>query len=502
MRTMDAIAAGFALAALGSCSGPEVTFTDLVPIISVNPTELAFGTVGFAEGVSATLPIFISNAGKKDLEVSSISLTGATAPFTLDATELVVAPGEDTQVNLTFVPTGYFDFEARVLIESNDEENKRVVVPVSGKGGDVPLPDIVITPGRTIAFDDVIPYGGLAQELFTIENRGDEVLNVGDITLEDMGAAVFELASTPDNSIIAPGGSASVLVQYGPDDEEGDLSVVHIASDDPDTPDMTVQLVGNGGGPFYEDPVAVINCPDQVPLTGPEYIRLDGSNSYDPGDPEGLEPLRYQWNYLFRPPASDSNPIDPDDAPQADVHVDVAGDWIVSLIVTNAYDAQSEPTTCEFDAIPEDNIHVELQWDTPSADMDLHLVQGGWSLFDVPEDCYYCNTNPDWGVENEDDDDPRLDIDDRAGYGPENINILAPFDGTYDVRVHYWQQNGDEAVAATVHVWVDGVEAFSDSQIMTRNQVWEVGTINWDGANNDFLPGITSPYDAGARGCP
>ena len=492
-----------ALLVAAGCGNNDQRFNDLVPIISVNPTEIAFGKVGHTAGSDAQETLFISNAGASDLEVTALVLVGDDlGAFALDATALTIPRGEEAHVGVTFNPSAVLDYDARVMIESNDKETPRVVVPMSGEGIDEPLPEIVITPGRTIAFDGVVPYADVAQQTFKIENHGDAPLEVYDIVLEDMGAAVFEVQSAPEHSTIAPNGVASVLVQYAPDDEVGDLSVLHIHSNDEEEgPDTTVQLVGNGGGPYYEPPVAIIGCPDQVWLTGDERIWLDGSASHDPGDPDGLHPLTYFWTYQFRPPASDSDPIDPYDQPRAEVHVDVAGTWIVALYVTNIFGAQSAPAICQFEAIPEDNIHVELQWDTPSADMDLHLVQGGWSLFDVPEDCFYCNTNPDWGVEGNDDDDPRLDLDDQAGYGPENINIFAPVDGSYDVRVHYWQENGDGPVQATVHVWVDGVEVFSDSQIMTRNQVWEVGTISWLGAERDFIEGSVAPYPAEDRGC-
>ena len=47
-------------------------------------------------------------------------------------------------------------------------------------------------------------------------------------------------------------------------------------------------------------------------------------------------------------------------------------------------------------------------------------------------------------------------LDDRSGWGPENINIEDPADGDYEIRVHYFEDYGSDATTATVKVWLDG----------------------------------------------
>ena len=141
---------------------------------------------------------------------------------------------------------------------------------------------------------------------------------------------------------------------------------------------------------------------------------------------------------------------------------------------------------------------MELTWDTNNVDLDLHLLQNtSASLFDVPDDCNWCNKNPDWGEAGAS-DDPRLDLDDLAD-GPENINVLSPADGAYPVVVHYFDPIGGPATTATVTVWLDGVEVFRDSQILTRNEVWEVGQVNWPQATFGVYP--VDIQDATRRQC-
>ena len=215
------------------------------------------------------------------------------------------------------------------------------------------------------------------------------------------------------------------------------------------------------------------------------FAHLDGSASYDPS---GFA-LTYKWDVVLRPPASDvSIRLDPDDLPEVDLYVDVAGPWIVQLVVTNEVGAVSTATVCQFDAIPEDDIHVELRWSNSAPDFDLHLAQSGWPWFSSPEDCMWCNKTPDWGVEDVTEDNPRLDIDDRSGYGPENINIELPIDGLYLVGTHFWNDHGTPNDVATVSVWLDGVEVYVGSQAMTQGQMWEVGSIYVSSGVLTWLP--------------
>ncbi|MEQ1506598.1 MAG: hypothetical protein ABMB14_30500, partial [Myxococcota bacterium] len=382
----------------------------------------------------------------------------------------------------------------------NDADHPTVYVPVTGKGADLPYPQIAIRDAderltKTVELE-FVTIGSSDALYFEIGNTGEGPLALGDITLD--GPAEFAiLGFTPSNTTLAPGDWSPMIVTYTPTDEVGDAATVHVPSDDPDEPDTTVTLLGNGGGAF-EFPVAVFDCPPEVPLTGPEWVHFDGSASYDP---QGLGPLFYQWTVTGRPEASDQGvPFDPDFLAESDLYVDVAGPWEVQLVVTSVLGAESEPAVCQFVARPEDDIHVELSWDTSSADLDLHLVEGGSALFDVPGDANYCNKAPDWG-ESGTDDDPRLDIDDRGGFGPENINVLTPAatDETYEVKVHYWQRNGDGPVQATVRVWLEGNEVYTGSKVLDYDQVWDVGTIEWPSVTWFVDPDPV--YAAPTRGC-
>ena len=288
-----------------------------------------------------------------------------------------------------------------------------------------------------------------------------------------------------------------MFVTYAPLREEGDSGTVTLLSNDEENPEVTVLLEGNGGGDF-EYPQAVIDCPGLVELAGPQVIPLDGSASSDPAGGE----LTYEWGILVKPNGVDpARTVDPQGEPTTSLLVDAAGEWEITLVVTNEDGLPSVPAKCVLDAVPADKLHVELLWGGSTSDMDLHLAREGASFYSTPDDVSWCNPNPDWGAAGNADDDPRLDVDDDDGFGPENINIFEPVDGTYNVRVHFFDDGDDGETSANVNVYAYGEQIWSGTRNLERNEVWDVGQINWpDGTFGEI--NVDEVWDAeGAREC-
>ena len=474
---------------LGACTQEGPGIRVLTPELAAAPASVEFGDVAIP--LSSTLPVFLENAGRADLEVTA-AFGGPTDNFVLSGDTFTLAPGEEQVLDITFTPATFKDYTVQLRLDSNDADKPVHWIPVRGAGADLPLPDIAISPSQTI---ESMGVDNLEEDMliFEIVNEGGSTLSIEGVRLE--GGPEFSLFTDPTGEQISPDDPKAVLVQYVPTDQEGDVADLFIASNDPDEPEVMVRLVGNGGGDFGR-PEAVIDCPEEVLITGPENVTFDGSGSTDPNN---FYPLVHQWRVIGRPAASDADiPLDPDNTPQIDLYVDVGGTWELELVVYNIIGTASEPVTCQFGAIPEDALHVELSWDTPTADVDLHLARGGFEFFDEDNDCSWCNENPDWGAGGPT-DDPRLDIDDLGGFGPENINIEDPEDGTYDVRVHFFKENYDEVLTATIRVWLYGTEVWVGQRVMLHNEVWDVGTIDMPSAL--FIPQTVPNYTAPRRDC-
>ncbi|MBN2799107.1 MAG: choice-of-anchor D domain-containing protein [Deltaproteobacteria bacterium] len=455
----------------------------LSPEISVVPEAL-----DFTEQI-ALLPaeqiVSVSNAGLADLEVQA-SLEGSEA-FELLSAQATVPPGRTWELGVRFTAPSYLDYSGTLTLSSNDEETPVVEVPLRGTGVHAPQPDIALEP---LAVDfGVVPQGSFGSAFLIVRNEGDGELHLGSV--QQQGSGAFSLSTDPSGATISAGGEVPVVLSYRPTQDQGDTGALVFPSDDPDEPRVEVLLLGNGGGDLVY-PEAVIDCPGQ--LAPPVWVDLDGSGS---SDPEGNTPLSFQWSLTEQPTGSHSS-LTQDSTETTRFFADAAGSWEAQLVVTNTLGLASAPARCQMLAVPEEALHVELTWDTPAADLDLHLLDAGAEFFERPGDCNYCNQTPHWGATGTD-DDPRLALDDRGGYGPENIKLLDPASGTYRVRVHYFEEHGDEAVVATVRVYLHGALEAEVSKVIHRNQVWDVGEVRWPAAT--FGVETTALWEPGVRSC-
>ena len=136
---------------------------------------------------------------------------------------------------------------------------------------------------------------------------------------------------------------------------------------------------------------------------------------------------------------------------------------------------------------------VQLRWDHPTSDVDVHLLrEGNATHYTSTNDCYYANCKPrngqprlSWGPGGTA-DDPSLDLDDINGFGPELISIDDPeVAQRYLVGVHYYRDapgnngQGRETIA-TISVYVFGELAYENSVLLAQTGAWwEAVVIEW-----------------------
>jgi len=148
-------------------------------------------------------------------------------------------------------------------------------------------------------------------------------------------------------------------------------------------------------------------------------------------------------------------------------------------------------------------IEAELTWDTNDTDLDSHLIAPGgkmatrytWSA----SDCYYDNPNPDWdGSGGSSPGDPSLDQDVITGYGPEYIVLVAPpFDGIYQYKVFYYDDNGHGPSTAMVKIRINDVLVWQGNRTMSYDEVWDCANIDWPSGNITTGPTLT----VASQGC-
>ena len=156
-----------------------------------------------------------------------------------------------------------------------------------------------------------------------------------------------------------------------------------------------------------------------------------------------------------------------------DFFLPLAGDYEVKLKVYDREGTASGDTresVCQFKVVPTSKLHIQLVWDHPSNDQDLHLVYLDKShvICDKGADCYWSNKSPIWFDSDQAGAgaNPRLDIDDTNGMGPENVNIDDPKPGIYRVYVHYFAVSGASSAGAEA-----AGEATPASTLETKNTI-------------------------------
>ncbi len=487
-RPALALAAAFGLAGCG----PDTNVSRIYPDIALAPAALDFGNV--VVGDESTLVLQVANAGDGPLSVSSIlleddSLAGPAGVYTVTPPSLEVPAGESSSVLLTFEPDDYVAYGTNLVLGTNDPQDAIVFVPVDGVGVDGG-PDLEVEPA---ALDfGTVAAGSLATDVFTVRNVGDAPLHI-EPDSQQAGSGAFSLLTDPRGEVLEVGGSFTVLVQYAPTTDLGDQGSLSLASDDPDDPLVDVAFIGNGGG---EDsyPVAIIDAYSRA--TPGEIMILDGTSSYDP---DGNIPLSYSWS-LLESPASSSAVISNTALSAPFMSLDVSGTYVVALQVQNTVGVSSSVTVHTIQVQPEDQLSVELTWNTEDADLDLHLVANdAAAFFDGSDDCCWCNPNPDWGQAGQSSDDPLLATDADADGGPELITFADPPEGEYFARVHYYQDNGAGTTEATLKIFVGGELAGSWSRDLGHNDVWEVAYVRWP--QGYVIEEDGAPFDSPDRYC-
>jgi len=233
--------------------------------------------------------------------------------------------------------------------------------------------------------------------------------------------------------------------------------------------------------PDSEKPIAVCdsNRVQVAPLR--ESADLFGTESYDPN---GLDLIDYRWQLVERPSGSGSTMID-ENSDLRTFTPDLAGDYKFELVVTNEECVQSDPCQLSLQATPLEDVWIELSWSESGDDLDLHLLKNG-GPFESELDCYYGNCisdlgDLDWGNRGLLDDNPRLDLDDIDGFGPENINIQEPTSGDYTIVIHdYPGSEYHGANTALVRVHLAGELVFERSIVVTGEDTQtEVAKILW-----------------------
>ncbi len=557
----DDIAVGGNIVSLDTNVGDvdlPIQISDTGAEIRVSPRSINFGRV--RKGDEEYREVTVSNAGEAVLNIQQITVSGS-----FDFSPLIEIEGQDRDprqqlpedpdqdgipglspphknrsevkhfiIKLKYAPPEEGPDAGKLIISSDDPNQPRVEVNIEANSE---TPCLTVTP-RALEFRTSLVNRTDSRPL-SIESCGGQQLDITGIEIQGGSDPAFSVVqeSLPESfpsllPALTPGElppSRQIQIAFSPREQRIYNGTLIIKSNDPVTPERPVSLLGRG----------VQNACPQAEVVSDEFrvapldsVILDGSPSIDP-DGDNNQPVRYEWVVTNRPGGGSTsepverffNPLEPQNggeqdnpaSSQAMFFVDSAGTYTLELRVTDNLGAG--PAACSsavavvtIVAKPDEAIHIQLLWNTPTdedqldrygTDMDLHLLHPrAQNWFEPGMDCYFRSPNPEWGQQGNTSDNPNIDIDDINGAGPENISLSQPElteleDGSnpYIVGVHYYKSSdrvtGTEygPSYAQVRIFLNGELAWDFSgegepgrlEMEEEGHFWDVAAIHWTG---------------------
>ena len=229
-----------------------------------------------------------------------------------------------------------------------------------------------------------------------------------------------------------------------------------------------------------------------------ETVLLNGTGSSDPTG----QTLTYQWRIESAPVGSTAQ-LSNTTAVSPFILADVSGTFVICLEVIDTDGCVSSEDCAQIEVAPLVDLHIELVWFADDSDFDLHYqapdyAESRWFTPQVA--VWYGATNPNWGggasgdqPDGDNTNDPSLDVDNRDGFGPENINQSNLFDGDpFTVGVHYFS-NTDTTLEpftgptdARVRIYENGALVYEETRNLKCQEFWEVAEIEITGGGTSI----------------
>jgi hypothetical protein len=514
--------------------------------------QVAFGDRDIS--VKVEKQIKITNPSQVELKIFNVETTGD-PNFKVELAPERIGPGLSGFIVISVRPRAEVAISGRLYVYSDANntpqvnDRSEVIVDLTATGVDNGVPNIDIDPTEC-EFGNVAANGVEVCPV-TITNTGNRGLVLDVVAFEPIVEGEDALFQVPSESVrggadgacdptsesgcafaftgrppgpdeeIAPGQSVVLAVRFTPDALGNYAGLFRVLSNDPDEGDGSSNGTDN-----------ILIALGGIGVTPPECaIKIKSVNGVEVGDsvPE-IEPLDnvilsledstpssadgsisgYAWSIPANGrPVGSTVQLTTDSAETTgftfddDLGIDLAGTYTVrAQVFDNLGTASVNECEIQFEAIPKDHFLVQLTWDTPENDLDLHVTRaddaGVFCITntsgDTPaglltsacsngRDCNFATCQgggPEWdGVTGETAGDPSLDIDDINGFGPENTNVDLMGPGEYLIGVNEYSGTSEYEAGATVRIFIYGRIAAELFKQMDVGDWWEAAMVRW-----------------------
>ena len=203
--------------------------------ISVSTDSLNFGEI--AKNNTRVLSFRISNLGEKKLRI--FDMVNSDSAFRIQNKTLDVEGLSFATAYVTFTPDTIKSYNDTLLIYSNDPNVETQSIILTGQGR-AQRPQRIELSTNYLEFGSVAIGRSKSRSLW-IENSGERNLTIRRVEISD------EQFTASDNwFVIKPGDSKYFVVTYTPQRQGAVSETVTFHSNDPDNPQVTIELTGRG----------------------------------------------------------------------------------------------------------------------------------------------------------------------------------------------------------------------------------------------------------------
>lgn len=465
-----------------ACGGTQLQNTEAR--LGLDRDAFDFGQRPVLDDLS--IPLTLSNLGRGPLELT-LRIEGDDA-FTLVGALTQLEGGAEETLAVNFKATEQKSYAGKLIIETNETDGSSPhVLPLVGVGSTVAAAQI---DPPSLDFGRV-GEGRTSVKRVRVTSVGTADLKVKTIQFKGGSSAAYAFVGstrTPQTLAARVEGRddafAEITVKFAPTAAITDTAgTLVIETTDPAHALVEVPLVAA----MNRQPIAEPGA--DRPVAPGSLVQLDGSASTDP---DGDLPLTFKWTLSTKPQGSAAQLVG-DTTATPSLQLDQPGGYAIDLVVTDSAGLQSKPKRVTITGVAAEKLLIQLVWDHPVADLDLHVLRPGDQL-DADFDCSWQHPHPDWGTLGDPNDDPAHLGDKLAGFGPESVVYEQPIDGDYRIAVAYNSAQGSASPAlnATVRIYMYGVVVRELTHPMAAaGELWEAGTVNWPTGDVSPTTGVT-----------
>jgi len=178
-----------------------------IPILDISPTILMFDATP-VNSINNQL-LELSNVGDRNLVINSI-FSNNTAFYTETTSEMVIFPGDSISIQVNFGPASQGYYFGGISINYNNPDNSPKTIEISGVATQ-DLHPVMSGYSNSIYMGEFV-MGDTAHFSWTVQNTGNDTLNVWDIYADD-----YHFIIEQNEFNLEPGSLVSIPIRFIPD---------------------------------------------------------------------------------------------------------------------------------------------------------------------------------------------------------------------------------------------------------------------------------------------